>query len=61
MPFHLTRWHRSNVDRPRTGGRSQRRISWIGKRLDRVSGMPAGPPYAGDVPAAEPLERIAAC
>jgi tetratricopeptide (TPR) repeat protein len=38
----------------------RRRISWIVKRLDRVSGMLAGPPYAGGALAAETLERIAA-
>ena len=36
----------------------ERRISWIKRRLDRISGMLSGPPYAGAQLAATTLDRI---
>jgi transcriptional regulator with XRE-family HTH domain len=34
------------------------RVSWIGKRMDRIVGMLVEPPYAGDPLAADLLEQI---
>lgn len=43
---------------PILGLPEEQRISWIRKRMARVAGMLAGPPYAGDRLAGELRERI---